>query len=295
MQPLLSIVIPTYNGQTYIEETIESALSQTWTNYEVVIVDDASSDRTPDILRQFASHPNVRLFFSKTNRTAPKNYNTGVLLSQGSYLTFLDQDDLLEPSYCEKVIDKMESENADIGFANLYALADRTRKTTTLYGQPREPKYDFVFGGPDRSFPTDAALLRKMMLQAVHISPRSIYKKGLFAYCGLDDARLPISLDWLRHILFILHGAKCTYLDEPLGYYRLHQHGLSQKDPLKSIVDIVKTLEIVLYEYAALLKPEEVLIVKSGISYWRGSFFQQLALSDLNTASILSYLIDQRF
>lgn len=295
MHPLLSIVIPTYNGESFIEETIESALAQTYTNYEIILVDDASNDRTPDILRQYERHPYVQLYLSTTNRTAPKNYNRGVMLSRGDYLTFLDQDDLLEPTYCEQVIQHMETEGADIGFANLYALSGRTRKTTTLYGQPRESRYDFVFGGPDHSFPTDTALLRKMMLQAVHISPRSIYKRGLFAYCGLDDARLPISLDWLRHILFLLHGAKCCFLDQPLGYYRLHNQGLSQKDPLKSVIDIVKTLEIVLHEYTALLLPDEIPIVKSGITRWRSSLFQQLALSDLRTANIVHYLIDQRF
>lgn len=294
LRSLLSIVIPTFNGAKYLEETIDSALSQTWPMCEVIIVDDGSTDATPELIKRYASLANVTVLASPVNAGAPSNYNRGVVLSRGTYLTFLDQDDVLLPDYCEQVIEGMESDGADMGFANLFALDGHTRKTTTLYGKPREPRYNFVFNGPDQTFPQSHDELRAMVLQAVHISPRSIYKRALFAYCGLDDTRLPISLDWLRHIAFILHGARCSFVDQPLGYYRLHADGLSQRDPLRNLVDIVRTLEIVLSQYRKLLREHEIAIVQSGLHSWRSMLFTSLSQSELATNDILKYLISQR-
>lgn len=295
IQPLLSIVIPAYNAEKYIQETIESALSQTVSDYEIIIVNDGSVDRTEDVIQSYAHHPQIRLHGYRINRGAPHAYNHGILHSTGRYLTILDADDVLMPTYCERVIELIEREQADMGFANFYAIEGTKKLSTTLYGLPREPRYQFAFGGENGVFPANHELLRKMILQAVHISPRAVYKRSLFLDYGLEDHRLRISHDWLRQIKFVINGAKCVYVNEPLGYYRFHSEGNSQKNQIDNNVEIIKVLEIVLKEMRSLLSNEEVQIATMNMHYWRKGLMSVLANSDASMTQIISFLTEKRF
>ena len=292
---LLSIVIPAYNAEKYIVETIESALSQTIDNYEIVIVNDGSTDRTGELIARYENVPNVVLKGYAVNRGAPHAYNHGLLHSQGEYVVFLDADDVFLPTYCERVIARMENVGADMGYANLAVLEGTVHTTATLYGNPRDPRFQNIFGGPDRSFPDDMNLLRRLVLQGVHISPRSIYKRSLFLDYGLEDHRLKITHDWLRHIRFMLYGAKCVFVNESLGYYRIHPEGNSQKDGLANYIENIKIMEIVLSEYAALLSPDEKNFVTQILKQLRVQVFQLLSDSPMTTLQIVEFLADKKF
>lgn len=100
MKPLVSILIPAYNAEKWIAETIRSAMAQTWPRKEIIIVDDGSKDRTADVARQFAS-PEVAVV-SKANEGAAATRNHALRLSQGDYIQWLDADDLLAPDKIER-------------------------------------------------------------------------------------------------------------------------------------------------------------------------------------------------
>jgi glycosyltransferase involved in cell wall biosynthesis len=103
MKPLVSILIPAYNAERWIAETVKSAIAQTWPRKEIIIVDDGSTDQTVVIARTFASK-DVRVV-SKDNQGAAATRNYALSLSQGDYLQWLDADDLLSQ---EKVTKQME-------------------------------------------------------------------------------------------------------------------------------------------------------------------------------------------
>ena len=94
MEPLVSVIIPTFNGQKYIGETLESVLAQTYRSLEVIVVDDGSSDRTADVVRAFA--PDVHLI-GQRHAGHPAARNCGVRAAAGEFLGFLDHDDLWAP------------------------------------------------------------------------------------------------------------------------------------------------------------------------------------------------------
>jgi glycosyltransferase involved in cell wall biosynthesis len=100
MIPLVSILIPAYNSQQWIGETIESALAQTWPRKEIIVVDDGSTDQTLQVARQFAS--NSVYVTTQANQGASAARNTAFTICQGDYLQWLDADDLLEPNKIEK-------------------------------------------------------------------------------------------------------------------------------------------------------------------------------------------------
>jgi glycosyltransferase involved in cell wall biosynthesis len=106
MEPLVSVLIPAYNAEQWIADTIRSAVAQTWRRKEIIVVDDGSSDRTAEVARRFASKE-VAVVSTK-NQGAAAARNHALQLSQGDYIQWLDADDLLAP-------DKIERQLAALG------------------------------------------------------------------------------------------------------------------------------------------------------------------------------------
>lgn len=100
MKPLVSILIPAYNAQNWVAETIKSALAQTWPNIEIVIVDDGSTDQTLSVVKGFESKQVI--VSSQANQGAAATRNTAFSLCHGDYIQWLDADDLIAPDKIEQ-------------------------------------------------------------------------------------------------------------------------------------------------------------------------------------------------
>ncbi len=110
MQPLVSILIPAYNAEEWIAETIRSAVGQTWPRKEIIVVDDGSKDKTAEVARQFASRQ--VLVVSRENEGAAATRNHALSLSQGDYIQYLDADDLLAPDKIETQIASLQGSDS---------------------------------------------------------------------------------------------------------------------------------------------------------------------------------------
>jgi glycosyltransferase involved in cell wall biosynthesis len=106
MKPLVSILIPAFNAQNWIGDTLRSALAQTWTNKEIILVNDGSTDRTLEIARQFESD-NVHVF-THENQGAAATRNKAFSLCHGDYIQWLDADDLLGPEKIARQIEALD-------------------------------------------------------------------------------------------------------------------------------------------------------------------------------------------
>jgi glycosyltransferase involved in cell wall biosynthesis len=104
-QPLISVVIPAYNGEAFLEQAIQSAVEQTWPRTEVVVVDDGSTDRSAEIA---ASYP-VELV-RQENRGVAAARNRGLEEARGDLLSFLDQDDMLRPEKLERQFEALQAQ-----------------------------------------------------------------------------------------------------------------------------------------------------------------------------------------
>src|SRR5271165_3187575 len=100
--PLVSVIIPVYNSEKYLAESIESAIGQTWSSKEIIVVDDGSTDNSFEIARKFAGRPEVKVV-TQENRGAAAARNAGLKEAKGEFIQFLDADDLLSA-------DKIESQ-----------------------------------------------------------------------------------------------------------------------------------------------------------------------------------------
>src|ERR1700748_3370934 len=105
-RPLVSIIIPVYNAQKYLAETINSALAQTWPNKEIIIVDDGSTDNSFQIAKNF-ENDKVRVYYQE-NRGAGAARNKGLREAKGNYIQFLDADDLISNNKAEEQINLLK-------------------------------------------------------------------------------------------------------------------------------------------------------------------------------------------
>ncbi|WP_166960019.1 glycosyltransferase family 2 protein [Yeosuana marina] len=124
MEPLVSIITPMFNSETYLSETVNSVLNQTYTNWELLLIDDGSTDRTLEIAQTLTSkYSNIILFKNEKNLGAALSRNKGILEAKGSYIAFLDADDLWKPEKLEKQISFMTDDRCDVCFSS-YELID---------------------------------------------------------------------------------------------------------------------------------------------------------------------------
>ncbi|MFA6391471.1 MAG: glycosyltransferase [Patescibacteria group bacterium] len=112
-KPIITVLLPVYNGEKYIKEAIESILNQKFTNFELLIIDDCSTDRSGRIIQDFKD-PRIRFFSNKNNLGLIKTLNTGISLAQGEYIARMDQDDVSLPHRLEKQIAFLDA-HSEIG------------------------------------------------------------------------------------------------------------------------------------------------------------------------------------
>ncbi len=96
---LVSIIIPCYNDEQYIEQCVNSALNQTYSNIEVIVVDDGSNRKTKTVLKKL--EPNITTLITQNNQGQSTARNVGIRYAKGNYILVLDSDDYFEPTFCE--------------------------------------------------------------------------------------------------------------------------------------------------------------------------------------------------
>lgn len=140
MNDLISIITPCYNSEKYIEDTLNSVLAQTYTNWEWWIIDDASQDNSVKIIRSFQDE-RIHLIALNENAGAAEARNIGIRNAKGRYLTFIDSDDLWLPEFLEKAQQFLFQNNAELAYAG-YKRFDEDLKPL-LADFPAEDHVDY--------------------------------------------------------------------------------------------------------------------------------------------------------
>lgn len=231
--PKVSILIPSYNQAGIIEETLSSALSQTYDNIEVVVSDDASTDATPQILQKWqAEYPEkLKIFLHEKNVGITKNHNQGLLKCSGDFITFLDGDDLFLPEKVESQLAFMlENSDCTLSYHDVDVFNSETDERIHLWSE---------------RFGSRTGNLRDLVrfgnyLPAVGVMVR---RKDL-PPTGYDE-RITVYSDWMLWISALGRGkGNIGYLSKVLARYRRHAENLTNTFPRK-FVDINLVLDIV--------------------------------------------------
>lgn len=225
-RPLVSICIPTHNGERWIEESVRSAFSQTYQPVEILVVDDRSTDNTLELVRSFKDE-RVRIVVNATRLGLAGNWNECVKLAEGEFIKFLFQDDALYPECTEKMMQLM-SQHPLLGLVfarrdlvvESDAPPDLARALLNEYNDLhlRFERVDAVSNGPDLF----AQHLDNSLYQSCIAEPPStLIRKEVFRRLGLFNTRMHQACDiemWLRIIFFYDVG----FVDEKLLLFRIH-------------------------------------------------------------------------
>lgn len=199
--PKVSVVIPAYNAMTYLPETVESVLRQTFADFEVLIINDGSSDH----IEQWASQvvdSRVK-FISQVNQGLPGARNTGIAHAQGDYIAFLDADDLWKPTKLEKQVRCLD-DNPQVGLVHTWMLLVDEQGKSTGKLMPSE---------------AEGNVWTQLIERNVIACPSVIVRRCCFDRVGGFDRTLRSIEDWDMWLRIAVHHPFAV-IREPLAYYR---------------------------------------------------------------------------
>lgn len=177
-KPQVSVVIPAYNSEKYIADTINSVLAQTYTNFEVLVINDFSTDGTKEIIQNFALHDNrVFLINLLANMGAPAGpRNIGVRRARGRWIAFLDSDDIWHPCKLQRQLDLLEKTNARFCSTQMVDFVDANQ----LYlSDALTDEYEWIsFLSQMIKFktPTSSVIVEKSLLESYPFNETMSYK-----------------------------------------------------------------------------------------------------------------------
>lgn len=131
MEYLVSIIIPIYNVEKYLEKCIKSMINQTYRNLEIILINDGSTDESAKICEKYKEQDSRIVFINKKNGGAASAKNEGLKIAKGDYITFIDSDDFIEPDMIEYMVNTIKKYNSDIiqcSFTNLYKNTEKFKQ-----------------------------------------------------------------------------------------------------------------------------------------------------------------------
>ncbi|ARN71584.1 hypothetical protein BST91_07985 [Nonlabens tegetincola] len=201
---LISIILPVYNGEQYISECIDSCLNQTYQNWELIIVNDCSTDNTPVILSKYIKKDQrLKLYNNKANLKLPKSLNLGHEMAKGEYLTWISHDNILKRNFLEEMIEEIIKSNSDIVYSNFSVInGDGILQEKRVLSNLN----NFLLGNP-----VQASFVYKRIVYN-HLNG---YKDHLFLIEDYDF--------WLRSSICF----KISHLSKDLYFFRKHKDSLT--------------------------------------------------------------------
>ena len=211
----VSIITPTYNSERFIAETIVSVQAQTYQDWEMIIVDDCSTDKTAEIVASFQEKDSrIKYFYNSTNKGSALSRNLALQKAKGKWIAFLDSDDIWHPEKLEKQIEFMTKNNYHFSYTNYCEIDENSKETGILITGPKviTDKLMIAYCWPGcLTVMYDAEKIG--IIQTVDIKINEEYAL------------------WIK----IAKNLNCYLLDENLAKYRRHNKSLTSQSYFKLI------------------------------------------------------------
>ena len=198
----ISVITPVHNSSDYIADTINSVIDQTYQNWEMILVDDFSSDNSVEIIRMFQEKSNkIKLIQSDTNVGAAEARNIALRQAKGDYIAFLDSDDMWLPNKLERQTQFMKSNNYAFSFTAYQRVNEDNKKTINRIGVPKSIGYN--------------GFLRNTIIGTLTV----MIDKRQTGYFEMPNIRS--SHDMALWCDILKRGFKAYGINEVLAYYRI--------------------------------------------------------------------------
>lgn len=211
---LVSVIVPTYRRTSYLKLTLESILAQTYSNIEVIVIDDGSPrDENKNLCASFSK---VRYIKIENSGGPAKPRNVGISNANGMYIAFVDDDDLWHPSKIEKQVTNL---NEHIDFGLVHGPCQVIDEDGVLTGE--------VIGRPGSLELKHGKVVNRMMGNWTLMMPTPLIRKSVIDEVGFFNEDIPPALEDVEYWNRCAFHTKFYYLDEPLVYYRQHGSNIS--------------------------------------------------------------------
>ena len=237
MQEKISIIVPVYNVEAYLERCVESILKQTYTNFELLLINDGSTDQSGDLCDQLASkNENIKVFHLE-NAGVSNARNVGIQNSTGEWITFVDSDDFITPDYLETLISAVRSD-ISVGFSVARLHHVKNGQVTDLPG----------FSGQESVWSAEQTMKELLMTTRTSFFPvAKLFRREIVSdFTFNTDYHLAEDALFLTEVLL---KTKCTsvFIDKLIYYYD-HRQGSATTSVNTHVFDTIEVYKIIVSE-----------------------------------------------
>jgi glycosyltransferase involved in cell wall biosynthesis len=229
LTPKVSIIIPNYNHARFLEQRIESVFDQTYQDFEVILLDDASTDNSQTVLKKYLNDSRVYSDFNTVNSGSPfKQWNKGLGYAKGEYIWIAESDDYADPTLLEKLVQVLD-QNLSVGIAysqswdvdeNNTLLSTRHYWTDDLNAERWQQ--DFRICGSKEC--QEYLIFKNTIPNASAV----LFRAKAYQESNIANESFKLAGDWLAWVKILTHS-DLAYISEPLNYYRTHSQTARKK------------------------------------------------------------------
>lgn len=236
-KPLVSVIVPAYNIEKYISRCLDSIRAQSYSNLEIIVIDDGSTDNTGEIIDEYATKDRRILSIHQLNKGVTKARFAGIDKACGVYVGFVDGDDFIEPNMFEKLIENAISYNADISHCG-YQMIFPDNHIDFYYGSNKFEVQDHEKG-----------LLE--LLRGTYIEPtlcNKLYRRYLFKSEKLEiiyNDDIKINEDLLLNYVLFSEANISVFEDCCLYHYMLRDGSATKSVSINNVLDPLKVIELI--------------------------------------------------
>ncbi|MDZ8109856.1 MAG: glycosyltransferase family 2 protein [Nostoc sp. DedQUE12a] len=273
MNPKVSVIIPAYNTEAYIEKAIKSALDQTLNDIEVIVVDDASSDKTVEVAKSFVDQ-RLKVIVNQQNLGAAAARNRALKAAQGEWIAVLDSDDWYALERLEKLVSLANEKNADMIADDIYFINDNeTSPWSTLIQESGE--------GIDKIFQVDIIYFVESDIfgePGLHLGlSKPLFKREFLLQHGIEyDEDIRMGQDYWLDMKCLIKGARFFIEPKPYYFYRSRPGSLVHQSRLPRLNQSCKATDSFMQQEAvkkntALMRAlsRNLAIYKKNLAYFR--------------------------
>lgn len=210
--PVVTFIVPCYNLSHLLAECVNSILSQSFTRYEILIMDDCSPDNTPEVAQSFKDHRVIHIR-NETNLRHLANYNKGVTLARGKYVWLISADDRLRSSSVLSEYVALMEDHPEVGYVFCPAVKLENGNETDVLAYSFHGSRNTIFRGHH--------FLEKLLAENSVVAASAMARKECYEKVGMFPLDMPYAGDWYLWCLFALYY-DVAYFAEPMVCYRFH-------------------------------------------------------------------------
>ncbi len=232
MKDLISIIVPIYNVEKYLNKCIESIVNQTYENIEIILIDDGSNDNSGIICDEYAKKDNRIIVVHKENGGVSSARNKGLKIAKGEWISFVDADDWIEQTFCQTLLNKVTQEQADIALCGYNRITDNRIEKINANNQE-------VF------LDSNEYLVKSLNPQTgFGFCHMKLIKKEVLKSISFNE-RIEVGEDALFNIQLSTYIKKAVFLKQPLYNYRINNQSVVKRYDENYANKYLKSMKII--------------------------------------------------